>query len=72
MTLRRYRCRFCGVILHAWLPVFQQPNGALLLHHLRQQHLKEAQAYMNRMHRTEDIARMAAEAFAVVEENKML
>jgi hypothetical protein len=44
----------------------------MLLHHLSQSHPEQVGAYLDRMHTTEDIARMAAEAFEVVEENKML
>jgi hypothetical protein len=49
----RYRCRFCG---------------ALLLGHLSQQHPTEVGAYTARMHTTEDITPIAAEAYEVVEE----
>jgi len=28
------RCRFCGHVLPAWLPVAKQPDGAMLLGHL--------------------------------------
>jgi hypothetical protein len=35
---KRYRCRFCGAVLPAWLPVAREPNGSMLLHHLSQQH----------------------------------
>ncbi|HEX9872522.1 MAG TPA: hypothetical protein VGC99_28780 [Candidatus Tectomicrobia bacterium] len=31
---RRYRCRVCGLVLPAWLPAAQRPNGAMLLPHL--------------------------------------
>jgi hypothetical protein len=35
MTTRwRHRGRYCGLELPAWLPVFQVPNGPLLLQHL--------------------------------------
>ena len=66
---KRDRCRFCGVILRAWLPVFQQPNGALLLQHLTRSHRAESRPYVHRMRVTEDIARIAAEAYEVVEES---
>jgi hypothetical protein len=36
-------------------------------HHLTQQHPAEAKTYLARMHRTEDISPVAAEAFEVVE-----
>jgi hypothetical protein len=69
MTARkRFQCQYCGAVLPAWLPVFQKPNGAMLLHHLSQQHPDKVGAYRTRMHRTEDIARVAAEAFELVEE----
>jgi hypothetical protein len=35
---RRYRCRFCGHVLLAWLQVAKRPNGAMLLYHLGQHH----------------------------------
>jgi hypothetical protein len=56
------------VLLPAWLPVFQRPNGAMLLTHLSQRHRAEAvvKALLDRM-RTEDIATVAAEAYDVVE-----
>jgi hypothetical protein len=66
---RRYRCRYCQALLPAWLPVSREPNGAMLLHHLTQQHPAEAKAYLARMHRTEDIGTVAAEAFEVMEED---
>jgi hypothetical protein len=66
---QRYRCRFCGLLLNAWLPVFQAPDGALLLGHLTQHHRAEARATLARLRETmEEIATVAAEAFEVVEE----
>ena len=68
---KRYRCRICGHLLPAWLPVSREPNGAMLLHHLSQQHPAEAKAYLARMHRTDDISSpVAAEAFEVVGHDK--
>jgi hypothetical protein len=64
---KRYRCRFCGVTLPAWLPVAKRPDGAMLLYHLSQQHHDQVGPYLERM-RTEDIATVAAEAYEVVEE----
>ena len=63
---RRYRCRFCGRDLPAWLPVAPRPNGAMLLGHLSTMHPAEIGPYLERM-RTEDIGTVAAEAFAVVD-----
>jgi hypothetical protein len=34
----QYRCRVCGRVLDAWLPVSKRPDGAMLLYHLGQQH----------------------------------
>jgi len=45
----RYRCRFCGALLPAWLPVAKRPEGAMLLYHLGQHHLAEAAPYLTRM-----------------------
>jgi hypothetical protein len=69
MTHRRYRCRYCGRVLPAWLPVARRPDGAMLLGHLSQQHPDQVGPYLERM-RTEDIATVAAEAFEVVEEDE--
>jgi hypothetical protein len=63
---RRYRCRYCGVTLNAWLPWAKAPNGALLFGHLGQDHPDQVGPYLERM-RTECIATVAAEAFEVVE-----
>src|SRR5919106_4700689 len=38
----RSRCRFCGHLLPAWLPVAQRPETAMLLHHLGVMHPREA------------------------------
>jgi len=62
-----YRCRFCGAVLSAWLPVARQPDGAMLLYHLSQQHPDQVGPYLERM-RTECIAPVAAEALDVVED----
>jgi hypothetical protein len=64
---RRYRCRACGAVLPAWIPVFEEPNGAMLLHHLSHNHPDRVGAYLARMHTEEDIGTVAAEAFEVVE-----
>jgi len=63
---KRYRCRSCGLVMNAWLPAAQRPNGAMLLHHLADLHPLEARPYLKRMER-EDIAIMAAEALEVAE-----
>jgi hypothetical protein len=54
------RCRFCGALLPAWLPVAKRPDGALLLHHLSQHHPHLVGPYLERME-TECIATVAAE-----------
>jgi hypothetical protein len=64
---KRYRCRYCGRVLPAWLPVAKRPNGAMLLAHLGQQHPDQRGPSLERM-RTEDSATVAAEAYEVVEE----
>jgi hypothetical protein len=38
---KRFQCKFCGVILPAWLPAAKCPNGAMLLAHLSQHHRKD-------------------------------
>lgn len=63
---KRYRCRWCGLELHAWLPVAQRPEGSMLLYHLGQDHLEAAGPYLVRME-TEPIDAVLAELFEVVE-----
>jgi hypothetical protein len=63
---RRYRCRLCGHVLHAWLPWAQAPDGALLLGHLAQQHRGLVKPYLDRMHDDTDITPVALEAFELV------
>ena len=46
---KRYRCRYCGAMLNAYLPWAQAPNSALLLGHLGQQHLGQLWPYLTRM-----------------------
>jgi hypothetical protein len=38
------RCRLCGRVLPGWLPLFNQPDGAILLHHLSMFHRTEITA----------------------------
>jgi hypothetical protein len=64
---KRYRCRYCGRELPAWLPVAKRPNGTMLLNHLSTIHPTEGGPYLERM-RTENIATVATEAYEVVEE----
>jgi hypothetical protein len=46
---KRYRCRYCGTHLNAYLPWAQAPNSALLLGHLAQQHMDQLRLYLKRM-----------------------
>ena len=62
---KRYRCRYCGAILPAWLPVAKRPEGSMLLYHLSQQHPDEVGPYLDRMAADEDIGTVAAEACEV-------
>jgi len=63
---KRFKCRSCGAELPAWLPVAEAPDGAMLLGHLSRQHPDRVGPSLERM-RTEDIAAVAAGAFAVIE-----
>jgi hypothetical protein len=63
---KRYRCRFCGALLPAWLPVAKRPEGAMLLYHLGQHHLEAAAPYLQRME-TECIDRVLLELYELVE-----
>jgi len=65
---KRYRCKYCGAELPAWLPVFHEPNGALLLHHLSQDHPDQVGAYLDRMPTDDDHDRVVVEAYELVEE----
>jgi hypothetical protein len=58
----RVRCRLCGAVLPGFFSITGEPNGAILLQHLGAMHRGEVNAYLDRMHRTEDIAPVAAEA----------
>jgi hypothetical protein len=60
------RCRCCGFVLPAWLPMAKRPNGAMLLYHLGDRHPSEVGPYLKRME-TEDIGTVATEAYEVVE-----
>jgi hypothetical protein len=69
MTRKRaYRCRYCGHELPAWLPHFQAPDGAMLLHHLSQAHPDQVKAYLDRMPSDDDHDRVVVEAYEVVED----
>ena len=70
LSTRRYRCRFCGLLLNTWLPAAKEANGALLLQHLGQQHRDRVGAYTARMHTTDDITPVALEAYERVEEDE--
>jgi hypothetical protein len=65
-TRKRYRCRFCGLELRAWLPVAKRPEGSMLLYHLGQDHLEALRPYLQRME-TESITRVLLELFDLVE-----
>jgi hypothetical protein len=68
-TSNRFKCKFCGALLPAWLPVAKRPEGAMLLYHLSQRHPDQMAPYLGWM-RTECIATVAAEAYEVVEEDE--
>jgi hypothetical protein len=65
---KQYRCRYCGAELPAWIPVFNEPNGAMLLHHLSQDHPDQIKAYLDQMRGSEDIGEVAAQAYEVVDD----
>jgi hypothetical protein len=65
-TRKRYRCRFCGPLLPAWLPMAKRPEGAMLLYHLGQHHLEAVRPYLMRME-TECIDTVLLELFELVE-----
>jgi hypothetical protein len=65
---KRYRCRLCGHVLNAWLPAAQEPNGAMLLHHVSVMPPDQVTAYLDRMPTDEDHLRVIVEAYEVVED----
>lgn len=65
---RSFRCRFCGVVLPAWFPAQRRPDGAMLLHHLSRCHPAEVGHFLDQMHTTSDITRVAVQAFDAVED----
>src|SRR5215831_20981464 len=70
-TLRprpRYRCRFCGTTFSAWIPVPGEPDGALLLGHIRQSHPGELTPLLDQRHTDDDITPATLQAYEVVEE----
>jgi hypothetical protein len=56
-TRKRYRCRFCGRDLPAWLPVPKRPEASMRLHHLSQRHPEELRP---------DLVRLATECISTV------
>jgi hypothetical protein len=65
---KRYRCTYCSRMFNAWLPAAQAPDSALLLWHLAHQHPGAVGASLARIRTTEDIGRVSAEAYEVVED----
>jgi hypothetical protein len=66
---KRYRCRYCGAMLPAWLPVAKRPEGSMLLYHL-QRHLDQVGPYLRRME-TECLDRVVVELFELVEDEAL-
>jgi hypothetical protein len=65
---RRSRCQSCGAERPAWLPGFNEPNGAMWLDHLAQQHADQVGASLDRMPTDDDHDRVVVEAYEVVED----
>lgn len=63
----RYRCTYCGAELPAWLPVFNEPNGAMLLDHLSAMHPDEVKYYLDRMPTDDDHDRVVVEAYELLD-----
>jgi hypothetical protein len=61
---RRSRCQSCG----RELPAFLEPNGAMWLDHLAQQHADQVGASLDRMPTDDDHDQVVVETFAVVED----
>jgi hypothetical protein len=67
---RTYRCRYCGVELRAWLPHFQGPDGAMLLHHLSAMHPDQVGQYLRRMTSDDRHTPVIVEAYELVVEEE--
>jgi hypothetical protein len=63
-------CKFCSIDLLAWLPVFQAPDGSLLLRHLGASHPTEVGTYLARIRTHDDVAPVAAEAYELVDHHE--
>ena len=59
---RHVRCKLCGLVLPAWLPIPNKPESSMLLYHLRARHLGEVKPYLVRME-TECIDTVVMELF---------
>jgi hypothetical protein len=66
-STQRYRCRYCGVLLPAWLPAARRLDGALLLGHLAQDHPDQVGAYLDQMPTDDEHDRVVVQAYEVVE-----
>jgi hypothetical protein len=66
-TRRLYRCKLCGCELPAWLPVAKRPDGAMLLHHLAQDHREQTPAYVERTNAGQTIADAATAIYEVID-----
>jgi hypothetical protein len=64
---RLYRCTLCGCKLPAWLPVAKRPDGAMLLHHLAQDHPDQIPTYVERTNAGKTIADAAAAIYEVID-----
>jgi hypothetical protein len=64
---RFYRCTLCGCELPAWLPVAKRPDGAMLLHHLAQDHPDQIPAYVERTNAGQAIADAAAAIYETID-----
>jgi hypothetical protein len=63
---KQYRCRYCGHLLPAWLPVAKRPESSMLLHHLGDLHPEQAGPYLRRMER-EPIDAVLMEVYELVD-----
>ncbi len=66
-TGRRFRCRCCGVVLSAWFPVSNEPDGAMLLGHMTRAHPVKLRPFLDQMRITVDIMLVIVQAFEAVD-----
>ena len=58
----------CGVVFSAWIPMPGEPDGALLLGHIRQSPTAELKPFLDQVHTDDDLTPAILQAYEVVDE----